>query len=286
MSSRYCSGMPSSARTTADGLVDHVCHVYDGPARMRAFAVPHLATGVRLGQRVVVLAPEHQLDLARAVADEALAEAGVPGAADVAPLGAVYGDGPVDVPATLERVRAVLAAALADGHAGVRALCLLTDAVRDPLRRRAFAAWEHAVGAWQSSQPVASACAYDRSVLGEAAVAELACLHPRTSGHGATPPFRLYTRDGRLVLDGEIDSFSASLLQRAVASLRPRAGERLVVDARGLTFVNHRGLEVLVEGVARRAGGLTLLGTRALPAPLREHLGIPEDLLDVLPWVG
>jgi anti-anti-sigma regulatory factor len=76
------------------------------------------------------------------------------------------------------------------------------------------------------------------------------------------------------------------LLHRAASLVRPRPGERLVIDARGLTFVNHRGLQALVDVLARPAGGLTLLGTNAVPAILRESLGIGEDLVDVLPWVG
>ena len=277
---------PSARTDTASALVDHVCHVLDGARPVGAFGVPFLTAGLRAGQRPVVLAPDDQLGLARQMADEAVALAGGGARAEIAPLGAVHGDGPVDIGPALQRYATVLDTALAEGFTGVRALCLVTDAVRDPGHRRAFAAWEHVAGAWQSSLPIASACVYDRSALGDAVVQDLACLHPRSTGRDLSVPFRLYVRRGQLVLEGEVDSFAAPLLQRAVEHVRPAPGQRLVVDARGLTFVNHRGLEVLVEGLARPAGGLTLLGTRALPAPLRAHLGVPEALLDVLPWVG
>ncbi len=279
--------MPPSARTDVDGaLVDHVCHVHNGARSVRAHGVPFLAGGLRLGQRPVVLAPDDQLGLARQMADDAVAMAGGGPRAEIAPLGAVFGDGPVDIGPTLQRFATVLDTALADGFVGIRVLSLVTEAVRDPAGRRAFAAWEHVAGAWQSSLPIATACVYDRSALGDAAVQELACLHPRSTGPGLTVPFRLYVRRGQLVLEGEVDSFAAPLLRLAVAHVRPTPGRRLVVDARGLTFVDHRGIEALVEGLARRVAGLTLLGTRALPAPLRAHLGVPEDVLDVLPWVG
>ena len=124
--------------------------------------------------------------------------------------------------------------------------------------------WEHAVGQWQSLRPVASACCLDRGVLGDKAVQELACLHPRVLTSGPMVPFRLYFRGGQLVLDGEVDSFSASLLAQAVAHVDAAPGERLMIDARGLTFLNHRGLAALVEGLADRSAGITLLGGPAL----------------------
>jgi hypothetical protein len=281
--------MSTSPRGVVDqathGLVDHVCHGYDGPAELTAHAVPYLAAGLRLGQRALVVAPATDRAAARRLAAGAGAAVG-DASVEVVELQQVYGRGAVDVPSTLARVQAVLATAMQQGFRGLRAVVLLTEAARDPREREAFAAWEHAVGRWQSAAPVASVCAYDRAVLGEAAVHELACLHPRALSSGLPVPFRLYFRRGQLVLDGEVDSFGAQLLRRAVAHVTPVPGERLVIDARGLTFVNHRGLEALVEGLARPAGGLTLLGTNALPALLRDRLGIGEDVLDVLPWVG
>jgi hypothetical protein len=270
---------------TAHGLLDHVCHSYDGPEELAGHAVPYLTAGLRLRQRALVVAGGPDRAVAQDVAALAVETAGG-GSVEVVEFQHVYGRGRVDVLATLARVQAALAAALQQGYTGLRAVCLGTDAARDPWRRDGLAAWEHAVGRWQSVAPVATACCYDRSVLGDVALHDLACLHPRAVSSGMPVPFRLYFRHGRLVLDGEVDSFGAVLLRRAVTHLRPARGERLVIDARGLTFVNHRGLEALVEGLALPAGGLTLLGTNALPALLRDRFGIGADVLDVLPWVG
>lgn len=285
-----CGGYPPHMGGTADistahGVAHHVCQVFDGPQDLRAHAVPFLAAGPPLRQHLVVVAPARELGAARGLVAEATGSSHRSAPADVVALEDVYGTGPVDVRRTLGRFRAVLTRAMDDGASGLRALCLVTDATLDPAQRRAFAAWEHVSGTWQSSLPVAVTCAYDRRVLGDAAVAEFTCLHPHVVG-GEPPPFRLYSRNGHLVLEGEVDTFAAPLLQRAASSVRPWPGERLVIDARGLTFVNHRGLQALVETLARPAGGLTLLGTRAVPAFLRESLGVGEDVLDVLPWVG
>lgn len=84
------------------------------------------------------------------------------------------------------------------------------------------------------------------------------------------------------VHDGPDDLLGHGVAPAALSRLQGA----LVIDARGLTFVNHWGLEAFVEGLARPAGGLTLLWTNALPALLRGNLGIDEALLDVLPWAG
>jgi MEDS: MEthanogen/methylotroph, DcmR Sensory domain/STAS domain len=267
----------------APGLSDHVCHAYDGVPELRRQARPYLLAGIALGQRPIVVAPARQLELAREIAAEVEAEAGDGVPVGAVELGQVPGSGSVDIEATLQAFDGALSRALDQGYAGLRAVALLTHIATEPFLRQSWATWEHAVGEWQSLRPVASACSFDRGVLGDKAVQELACLHPRVLTTGPLVPFRLYFRGGQLVLEGEVDSFSASLLAQALTHVGAAPGERLVIDARGLTFLNHRGLTALVEGLARRSGGVTLLGGPALVERMCAGLGIPQDVLDVLP---
>lgn len=266
----------------APGLSDHVCHAYDGVHELRRSARPYLLAGIALGQRPLVVAPARQLGLAREIAAEVTAEAG-DGTVDVAELGPVLGSGPADIDAALDALDASLTRSLDAGYAGLRAVALLTHIAAEPFLRQSWATWEHAVGQWQSLRPVASACCFDRGVLGDKPVHELACLHPRVLTSGPVVPFRLYFRGGQLVLEGEVDSFSAPLLAQAVTHVDASPGERLMIDARGLTFLNHRGLLTLVEGLAGRCGGVTLLGGPPLAQRMCAGLGITEDVLDVLP---
>jgi anti-anti-sigma regulatory factor len=266
----------------APGLSDHVCHAYDGVHELRRSARPYLLAGIALGQRPLVVAPARQLELAGEIAAGVTGESG-DGSVDVVELGPVLGSGPGDIDAALHAVDEALTRTLDSGYAGLRAVALLTHIASEPFLRQSWAAWEHAVGQWQSLRPVASACCFDRRVLGDKAVQELACLHPRVLTTGPVVPFRLYFRGGQLVLEGEIDSFSASLLAQAVTHVDAAPGERLMIDARGVTFLNHRGLAVLVDRLALRCGGVTLLGGPPLVRRMCAGLGIPEDVLDVLP---
>ena len=59
-----------------------------------------------------------------------------------------------------------------------------------------------------------------------------------------------------------------------------------MIDARGLTFINHRGLAALVDGLARRCAGVSLLGGPALVTRVRPGLGIGDDMLDACPTRG
>jgi MEDS: MEthanogen/methylotroph, DcmR Sensory domain/STAS domain len=260
------------------GLSDHVCHAYDGVEELRRQARPYLRAGIALRQRSVVVAPAREMELAREIAEDVADEAD--DVVDVVELGQVDA---IDAAAKLSRLERRLTWSLEQGYAGMRVVALLTHVATEPLLRQSWTAWEHALDRWRSLRPVASACSFDRGVLGDKAVQQIACLHPRVVAMGPLVPFRLYYRGGQLVLEGEVDSFSAALLAQALTHVETPPGERLVIDARGLTFLNHRGLGALVEGLARRSGGVTLLGGPALVSRVCLGLGIGEDLLDVLP---
>lgn len=267
----------------APGLSDHLCHAYDSREELSEQACAYLAEGIGLGQRAVVLAPARELALAREIADLAALDASGAAPVDVIELSRFVGNGAVDVKGALRSMDAALTSALQQGCTGVRTVAMLTHLATEPMLRPGLGAWEHALGQWQSSRPVASACCFDRAVLGDKAVQEFACLHPRVVTIGSAVPFRLYFRASQLVLDGEIDSFTAPLLAQALRHVRAVPGERLVIDARSLTFINHRGLVALVDGLARRCGGVTLLGAPALVTRLRPNLGVGDEVLDVLP---
>lgn len=261
------------------GTCDHLCHTYDGPNELLRLAPEYLAAGLALGQQGVVIASRAEMPLARTVATAA----GGTDDVEIVDVAEIYGGGRLDVPATLAAFEQVLDDATGRGKSGLRVVAMLTEVVADPVARRDFAGWEHVAGEWQSVRDIASVCSFDRRALGENAVHELACLHPRVVTTGAAVPFRLYFRAGQLTLEGEIDSFAAPLLARAISHVAVSPRERLVIDARGLAFVNHRGLATLAEGLAARSEGVTLVGGPAVLTRLKTALGIPDQVLDVLP---
>jgi MEDS: MEthanogen/methylotroph, DcmR Sensory domain len=275
-------GLPPPA-ALAPGLTDHVCHAYAGEAELSDQARSFLAAGIDLGQRALVIAPTRELALAHEIAGAAALDRRAGASVDVLELSPIVGDRVLDVEGALRSMDAMLTSALERSFTGVRVVALLTHVATEPFLRQSLGAWEHVVGQWQSSRPVASACCFDRAALGDKAVQEVACLHPRVVTNGPTVPFRLYFQGGQLVLDGEVDSFSAPLLAHAVQHVRAVPGERPVIDARRLSFINHRGLSVLVDRLALRCGGVTLLGGPAIISRLRLSLGVGDEVLDVLP---
>src|SRR5205085_2612286 len=133
-------------------------------------------------------------DRASQIASDAEAEASDGLVVDVVDIGQLVEGGGIDAEATLGALEGALARALERGHAGLRVVALLTHIATEPFLRQSWAAWEHVVGEWQSLRPVASACSFDRRVLGDKAVQELACLHPRVLTRGPDVPFRLFFR--------------------------------------------------------------------------------------------
>ncbi|MCZ7438651.1 MEDS domain-containing protein [Micromonospora sp. WMMC241] len=262
----------------------HVCLVYDDPAALHARTVEQVGIGLAAGEQVWLVGPEDPDAVARRLA-------AVPGFADARRHGAVRlfrvdeayrRDEVVDPGAQVRAYVRATAEALAAGHTGLRVLAEATDLVRTPAQRDAFARYEHRVDHWIRHHPMAAVCAYDRRVLGDAAVAELACLHPVTN---ADVLFRLHAGDddAAVALAGELDPTDERLFAAALdrAEPRPVAG-RLVFDATNLRFVDHRSLLLLRE-YARRHGAIAVLRThRPAPARLVELLGLTDIRVEVV----
>ncbi|QLQ35000.1 MEDS domain-containing protein [Micromonospora robiginosa] len=262
----------------------HVCLVYDDPAVLHARAVAEVGAGLAAGEQVWLVGSEEPDAVARRLAS-------VPGFVAARRAGAVrlfrvdeaYRRDEVVDPET--QVRAYVRAtdeALAAGHTGLRVLAEATDLVRTRAQRDAFARYEHRVDHWIRHRPMSAVCAYDRRALGDAAIAELACLHPRTN---ADVLFRLHAGDDDavLALTGEVDPTDEHLFATALerADPRPVAG-RLVLDATDLRFVDHRALLRLGEHARRHDAVAVLRTRRPATARLVELLDLAEVRAEVV----
>ena len=101
-------------------------------------------------------------------------------------------------------------------------------------------------------------CAYDSSLLGDAAVAELACVH--RLARGELSPFHL-SADPRadVALAGSVDTLSATHLVTALERIGvPAPGETLEIDTSALEFIDHRTLLALDQYAARRRATVVL----------------------------
>ncbi|MGC4807520.1 MEDS domain-containing protein [Micromonospora sp. DT233] len=256
----------------------HVCWRRDDPAAFQAAARAFLSAGLAAGEQVWYVA---QRDPAAALvwlaAVPGFTDALRDGAARLVALDATYVDDRVADPAAQVRAYAeATEAALAAGHTGLRVVAEATGLVRTPGQREAFTRYEHLIDRYMRAHPFSAMCVYDPQELAAGAVAELACLHPRSNADDVL--FRLYAADqDRAGLAGELDQSTHDLLATALdrADLRPVDG-RLVIDATHLRFVDHRSLLRLGEH-ARGLGAVAVLRTnRAATARLVDLLDLPD----------
>ncbi|MFI5915721.1 MEDS domain-containing protein [Dactylosporangium sp. NPDC051541] len=270
----------STAPTTPTATHDHRCVVFDDLAGFRAHAGGFLAEGITDGQQVIYVGADHPDRLAADMA-------GVPGfraalrtgQASVAALDSLYTLGQAFDPEQQVSVFASTAdAALRRGFTGLRVAADITALAADPALAGGYARYEHLVDRFMSRRPVTGMCGLRRGTPDAATVTALACLHPTV--RSVQVPFQLHSSaDAQVsaVLTGEIDTTSHRLF---AASLRhvdlPQVDGHVVLDARGLSFIDHRGLLHLADRL--RAQGAT--GT-LLTAAHGEVLRILIDLLDL-----
>jgi anti-anti-sigma regulatory factor len=251
------------------GPSDHLCWAYEDPPDFQNRVLEFLADGLSLGQRVCYVAAGDVQKLRDDLRDlDGLDVEVEAGAVLIQSLDKVYPDGmPVDECAQVQEYARQTDRALADGFTGLRVAAETTPLVRTSAQLDAFARYEHKVDRFMSEQPFAAMCAFDRRELGAERIAQLACMHP--NANAGTTQFRLHaSKRAAASLGGEVDSMTRDLFPLALerADLWSTGGE-LVIDATGLTFIDHRSLIVLGE-FAARCGGIAVLRT-ASPSPAR-----------------
>ncbi|MFI9012111.1 MEDS domain-containing protein [Actinosynnema sp. NPDC053489] len=253
---------------------NHLCLRFERRAEFEERAREYLRAGLAAGERVLYVAPGDPAELADRLR---LPEPGVdvrPDAVQVASLSATYRfDTVIDPRQQVLAYAEATEAALAAGFTGLRVAADATALARTPAQLDAFARYEHLVDRYMTDHPMSAMCAYDRTELGDEAVAQIACLHPVTSVDAT--PFHLHThaRGAAAALDGELDDRVRELWPAALgrAELRSTGGE-VVIDATGLEFIDHRNLLALADYADRR--GTTVV--------LRTALSHPAHLLRVL----
>jgi anti-anti-sigma regulatory factor len=263
------SGGAAEERRTAR----HLCCVYDDAATFHACALAFLADGLARGNRVRfvgsgdVSAMREQL--------ERLPHRG-PNAVETSSVEQSYGarTAPVDGPATVATYAAVGRQALADGFTGLRVAADVTAFVRTPAQLDAFARYEHLADRLMVGTAISGLCGLNRAEVGEAAVAQLACLHPEGD---TDTPFRVHAApDADVAVSGELDLATADLFPQALerTGLLAKGPDEVVVDVTGLRFIDHRNLIALVDLAHRRRRTVVLRTSREAPARLVAALGL------------
>jgi ABC-type transporter Mla MlaB component len=268
------------------GLSDHVCWPYDDVSEYTAAALRWLADGLALGQRLLYVSgrtAEEMRDDVDAIprVEHLLTD----GTLTLLSLATVYDlSAPIVPERQLVTYDALTRDALSAGHSGLRVLAEVTGLVSDPDRRADHIRWEHLAEDYMSrGNPLAAFCAYQRPVVGDAAIGALSAVHPVIREFDATSPFRVYFDRGRFVVSGTVDTFtSARFLELVVGShamapaddttahgTGPMTGGVAELDVSGVDFIDARGATTLAEAARTlRARGVEL-SVRGAPAVLR-----------------
>lgn len=255
-----------------EGSSAHHCWIFDEPAEFHSRVRAFLAEGLRRNERVWYVGEGTENDLLGHVCAIGFDDAVARGAARVVPLAEAYAGGDTRPPEDwVTAFAAVLEQSLADGYSGMRVAADTTSLVEDS----SWSRYEHMVDRFMIDRPLTGLCGFDGRRLDLATVTELECLHPVTNT--TTAPFRLTACSraaDRLALTGELDYTNLDLLVRVLdaADLRPSGG-RVMIDMRGLAFVDHRSLMALARYAADRAAELVLLDPRHGTRHLVDLLG-------------
>ena len=227
------------------GLHGHACWIYADEAELFRAAGDYLADGARLGQRLLFVGPEELFDRAPGV--------------ECLPLSAFVEPGqPTDPDRMLRIYAAATDEALAAGYAGLRVVAEVTDLAADP---GCQCRWESVADRFMVDRPLSAMCCYDRRRLAPEIVADLCAVHPVVNEN---VPFRIYAGAGGLLLDGEIDYFSADALRRVLLLTR---GDGML-DLSGAKFIDHHGARVLHDS------GMPLAGTPESMRRASELMGL------------
>ena len=233
------------------GLHGHGCWIYADDLEFRAGALAFLKDGITLGQRLLYVrsgtVDKLRRDLDGLPDVERLLTAG---RLRIMPLETAYAIGePVDPVAQLTMFSTATSAALVDGYTGLRVVADVTQLVLDEELWAAHTHWESVADRYISKNPLAGLCCYDRRVLPDQIVGDLACVHRSSNGPPSLAPFRLFAGREGMSLAGEVDSFSADALRRLLTAATPPSGD-VVLELDELEFIEHRGV-LAIEDHAR-----------------------------------
>jgi anti-anti-sigma regulatory factor len=272
--------MYGAAAGGSPGDSAHSCLAFSADEDFTEAALGFLADGLRANQRLVYLTgrsrPRAMADLARLDAAALVAR----GALRIDRVDETFDlAAPLDPDVQLARFHLAVQQASADGYSGMRVAAEVTAMVRDPARRAAHIRSEQRADRFMSSgHPLAALCGYDRRVLPEEVVADLAAVHPFVRGACRPPQVRVYFAAGRLVLAGCLDAFTSIQARRLLTTSHPEGGD-VVLDVRRLDFADARGTSTLARwgaDLVHTGGSLRIEGASGLLCKVWRLLGLHD----------
>lgn len=268
-------------RVTPTAVPEHTCWSFDDDQSFSSYAREFLGAGLGCGEQVWYAPGPRSGGITEWLRDTA-------GGRDQSvqildPEVAYPADGVIDPVGQTAAYVAATEGALAAGFTGLRVVADATALVGTSERLDAFARYEYAIGRYMRIAPLRALCVFDRTALGDDAIAELACLHPSTNA--AAVPFRMHAgATARVaVVHGELDIAAVDLFAAALrrADLRPARGE-VVLHAEGLGFLGHHCLAVLQDYAEQRAVTVVLRTRLSTVPPMVGLLGLSRVRVETI----
>jgi hypothetical protein len=254
------------------GPHDHIGWIFSGPGEFAALAEPFLAEGAARNERLMYVAEDPDIS-----GFGQWTETLTPGTLTAATVGEVYGESGI-VDATNQRATfaQALGEALAAGYSGIRVAADNTRLVLDEERIEAWIRWETVADHFMSQNPVTGLCAFDKGRADVDTIRRLATLHPVWPAESEQPPFRLFSNDSALWLEGEVNSFALGQARLALEGLPPETN--VVVDLTKTEVVTNDALSALRQ-LCETGVAVTVRGATEIVRRLASSTGVPGQNL-------
>lgn len=254
------------------GPHDHIGWIFAGASEFAALAEPFLAEGAKRNERLVYVADDPDTTRFGQWKD-----ALPPGTITGATIAEVYGpSGIVDAARQRATFAEMLAEALAIGYSGIRVAADNTPLVLDAERLEAWLRWEIVADHFMSENPVTGLCAFDNTRIDPTTLQHLATNHPMWPADSDQPPFRLFSSDSDLWLEGEVNAHAVDQAKIALQNLPPRTG--VVVDLTSTPAVTSDALTALRQ-LCETGASVTVRGATELVRKLAQTTGPPPQNL-------
>jgi MEDS: MEthanogen/methylotroph, DcmR Sensory domain len=254
------------------GPHDHIGWIFSGPGEFAALAEPFLAEGGARNERLMYVADDPDTAVFGPWTDSL-----PPGTLTGATVAEVYGEsGIVDAAKQQATFAQVLDQALAAGYSGIRVAADNTPLVLGPERIDAWMRWEIVADHFMSQNPVTGLCAFDKTRTDVNTLSHLATFHPVWPAESDQPPFRLFSNDSALWLEGEVNSFTLGQARLALENLPAKT--TVVVDLTNTEIVTNDALSALRQ-LCETGVGVTVRGATEIVRKLAQSTGIaPQSL--------
>ncbi len=251
-------------------LGDHACWIFDDDDRCLREMARFVQAGLARRQRVIylteTLAPSALLVALQARGVHA-AEAASAGRLVIVPAREVYlTGGAFDPGGVLRLTRDLVAAAVRDGYAGLRAVGDMSWALARPPGIERLVRYEIDINQLFLDGLAVGVCLYDRRRFDPHLLRALAAAHPCTNparvDDGWRPPLRMRRVPAGLCLHGAADATNRQALAAALGTVVDGAtGSGPVrVDMSELTFIDAAAASLLARAAATAPAGVTLVG--------------------------